>query len=180
MSVKDIIKNNLIECSKDEFTDKAFHHSYEYVYPDLLERFYDEPNNILEVGIYKGGGLKFLHDTFLKSNIFGIDNTLSNFKLDLNIFNRIKLLPEMEQDDINIELLPELDIIIEDASHEMTKSIKTFEILRPKLKKNGVYIIEDIYPWFVDLYKNIGYFQIIDVRHIKNRGDDVCAVYFNN
>lgn len=180
MNIKDIIKNNLIECSKDEFTDKAFHHSYEYVYPDLLERFYHESNNILEVGIDKGGGLKFLHDTFLKSNIFGIDGNLSNFKLDLNIFNRIKLLPEMQQDSIDINLLPELDIVIEDASHEMSKSIKTFEILKPKLRKNGIYIIEDIYPQFVDLYKNIEYFEIIDVRHIKNRGDDVCAVYYNN
>lgn len=178
--IKQIIKNNLIRCSENEFTDKAFWHAYEFMYPDLLSKYYGRVNNILEIGIYKGGGLKFLHDTFENSKIIGSDLDYSKLELDLNIYNRLELLPPSDQININVDLLPMLDIVIEDASHEMEKSISSFNRIKPKLNKGGIYVIEDIYPQYVEKYKALNFFMLIDIRHIKNRGDDVCAVYIQS
>lgn len=178
--IKEIIKNNLIDCSKNEFTDKAFWHAYEFMYPDLLSKYFGKTNNILEIGIYKGGGLKFLHDTFENSKIFGSDNDYSKIELDLQKYTRLKLLPESDQTEINTELLPWLDIVIEDASHDLNKSISTFNLLKPKLNLGGIYVIEDIYPQYINQYKSLNHFKLIDITHIKNRGDDVCAIYIKS
>ena len=76
-----------------------------------------------------------------------------------------------------MEKLPELDFVTEDGSHQFNDSIATFELLEPKLKDGGVYIIEDVYPYFVDSYEANGRFDIYDATGNQGRGDDVLAVY---
>jgi hypothetical protein len=177
MTIQEIIKTNLIKCSKNIATDKASSHSYEYVYPNLLEKYYNKQNNILEVGVGNGGGLKFLHDTFTESHIFGSDIDCSKLQIDITDYPRLTLLPESDQTSIDISLLPDLDVVIEDASHDMEMSLKTFHLLKSKIKSGGVYVIEDIYPQFLEHYKKLDYFELIDLRHLKKRKDDVCAIY---
>ena len=134
----------------------------------------------MEIGVGHGGGLKFLHDSFEQANIFGSDQTYSLLKVDLKTLPRVKLLPTSDQIDINTNLLPKLDIVIEDASHQFKYSIQTFDRLKNSLNKGAIYIIEDVYPEFVNLYKKTRpEFVLHDLSQIKNRNDDRCAVYVN-
>ena len=61
----------------------------------------------------------------------------------------------------NTELKDEFDIIIEDGLHTQSANISFFENSIHKLKKNGYYIIEDVYfdtsPYnnFIDRWKKI-------------------------
>ena len=47
-----------------------------------------------------------------------------------------------------------LDLVIDDASHEIDKSIESFNIIFPYLSSRGIYIIEDL--------------QCFDTKHNKN------------
>ena len=59
----------------------------------------------------------------------------------------------------------------------MSNSLKTFEIIQPILNPGAVYVIDDVYPEFLDAYEEDGRFDMYDAREIKNRADDVLAVY---
>ena len=137
-------------------------------------------NNILEIGIGGGGGgLRILSDIFPESKIFGIDNDIKRCNLfDLETLPNVQLFEFNQCDEKMLEKLPMLDFVIEDASHEMHMSIKTFEILEKKLNLGAVYVIEDIYPHFFNEYLKDGRFEMIDLRECKGRGDDVLAVYY--
>lgn len=179
-SVQEIIKNKIIEMSELNLTDKGLWHSYYEVYPFLLDSFLENPNknyNILEVGIYAGGMLRGLSELFPKSNIYGVDWDLTNIQIDLKNFSNITLIQSHQCDSSFVDSLPMLDFVTEDASHQMDESMKTFNLLEPKLNKGALYVIEDIYPQFYDAYVQDQRFDIYDVRDIKGRGDDVIAVY---
>ena len=172
-----IIKEKINEYSDKGLTDKSTYHSYDTIYPKLLDRFIGRNNNILEIGTGHGGGLKFLSESFPESTIYGLDHDYSILKIETENTN-IKLLEQMDQNNARlIEMLPMLDIVIEDASHIYTKSIKTFEMLVNKLNEGALYIIEDIYPKYLNYYNNDPRFEIYDLRANKGRGDDIIAVY---
>lgn len=170
------IKEKFIELTKIGLTDKADYHAYEEVYPFLLYKYLGKECNIAEIGIGHGGGLRILSDLFPESKIYGVDYNLGILKIDTEGTN----IEVFQCDQTSAELqtiLPELDIVIEDASHQFDKSIKTFELLEPQLKSGAIYIIEDVYPQFVQSYRNDGRFEIYDATEIKGRGDDTLAVY---
>ena len=172
-----IIKEEMIRVTNMGLTDKADYHAYEELYPQLLEKYLGKKNNILEVGTAKGGGLLFLSNCFPESNIFGLDHNYSAIEVTFEREN-VKLLKETDQTDPSfIDDLPDIDIVIEDASHSHELSIKTFNIVLPKLKPGSIYIIEDVYPEFKDLYIKDGRFEVIDISHIKGRGDDIVDIY---
>lgn len=172
-----IIKDEMISVTNMGITDKASYHAYEEIYPKLLESYLGKENNILEVGTAKGGGLLILSNAFPESTIYGIDRDYSQLVVDFEGKN-VKLLKETDQCDPSFAIdLPEIDIVIEDAAHNYTQSIGTFEILLPKLRSGAIYIIEDVYPEFVESYIRDGRFEIIDISHIKGRGDDRVAIY---
>lgn len=178
--IKEQIKEKIIEVTNLGLTDKADYHSYDDVYPSLLEKFIGKKNNILEIGIGGGGGgLKILSDLFPESNIYGIDYDLSICTLfDLSTLPNIELFEFDQCDPKILDNLPMLDFVIEDASHDMVKSIQTFELLESKLNPGAVYVIEDIYFNFYDSYITDGRFEMIDLRDVKRRGDDILAVYY--
>tara|TARA_B100000902_G_C26918112_1_gene720314 strand:+ start:89 stop:676 length:588 start_codon:yes stop_codon:yes gene_type:complete len=173
------IKDKFIEVSKLGLTDKADYHAYEEVYPYLLDKFLGRKCNILEVGVAKGGGLKILSELFPESNIYGIDWNLSQMQVDIDSLPNVQVFSGDQRDPALMEKLPELDFVTEDASHQFNDSITTFELLKEKLKYGAVYVIEDVYPQFVNSYEVDGRFDIYDATKIKGRGDDVLAVYNN-
>jgi fibrillarin-like rRNA methylase len=172
-------------------TDKAalyaqIGHSYENAYPHLLERFLEkEEFNMLELGIHKGYSLEMWAKIFPQANIYGLDfdHSLIDPYANLNQKN-IKILPQASQTDPSIlNFIPNMDLIIDDASHEPNLTIKSWEIYRNKLNKNGLYIIEDVPSSIFDeaifpkLFKDN--FKLIDLRSIKGRDDDIILYYEN-
>jgi hypothetical protein len=172
-------------------TDKAARsskigHSYDLVYPELLNKYLSlESFNMLELGIHKGYSLEMWSKIFPKAQIYGLDidhNIIDEF-VNLN-FPNIHILPEISQNDIKIlDLIPDMDLIIDDASHRPDLTIQSWEILNPKLKHGGIYIIEDVPPSIFDdhvfpkSFKDN--FKLIDLRKEKNRDDDIILYYEN-
>jgi len=172
------IKDKIIEVTKLGLTDKADYHAYEEVYPYLLDKFIGTKCNLLEVGSGYGGGLKILSELFPDGNVYGVDHNTGLLKINIEEYSNLEVFQSDQCDSSFINNLPMLDFVTEDASHQMEQSIKTFEILEPKLNPGAIYAIEDVYPEFYDAYVSDGRFKIFDVRDKKGRADDVIAVYY--
>jgi len=175
--VQQNIKDKIIKLSEEMLTDKGSTHSYDEVYPFLLDKFIGKKCNMLEVGMSFGGGMQLLSELFPESTIYGLDWDISLLKIDVDEFSNMSIFECSQTDPDLPNKVPMLDFVTEDCSHQMQNSIKTFELLEPKLNPGAVYVIEDIYPEFYDAYCADGRFDIYDVRDVKNRVDDVIAVY---
>lgn len=122
---------------------------YFYIY-DRLFREYREKNHpltIMEIGVDRGGSLeiwkKYLPEG---SKIHGVDiNPKCNeISFSENIFFHLGSAADrsfMEKTFDNTEF----DIILDDGSHICSDVIETFNIMFPKIKNGGLYIIEDLH-----------------------------------
>lgn len=131
-------------------TDKYGVHYYTPNYQTHFEAFKNKKINLLEVGVggYKnplsgGNSLRMWKAFFSRAKIFAID-IYDKKQLEED---RITIFKGSQIDysflDSIISDIGSLDIIIDDGSHINTHVITTFEYLFPKLKKGGIYVIED-------------------------------------
>tara|TARA_R100000008_G_scaffold79371_1_gene61001 strand:+ start:266 stop:1093 length:828 start_codon:yes stop_codon:yes gene_type:complete len=73
------------------------------------------------------------------------------------------------------------DIIIDDGSHKINDQINTLVNFYPKLKTNGLYIIEDLESkGYLKYFDSLAEHMCVDLREIKNRWDDMCIVIRKN
>lgn len=129
--------------------------------PELLALYYDwvvplAPQNVVEVGVAGGGAAALLMEWFQPAKLCLVDIedvTTPNFKsylktetaknihcfLDVDQSNKTRLEQVMKSQFLG----EKLDLVIDDASHLYEPALATFETLFPKLRPNGVYIIED-------------------------------------
>jgi len=147
-------------------TDKCdeYHVHLRESYLDIHEKYYEElrgsPINFLELGIKRGCSLRLWKEYFPEASIHGVDvNPNCQFDDD-----RIHT-HQASQDDseflLNLsETVGGFDIILDDASHINSLTIKSFDILYDKcLRNDGVYIMEDLGNSYVDLSKSAGYWD---------------------
>lgn len=157
---------NLTELMDHFQSDKGtLNHNYTQIYEKYLEPFRNDPLVFLEIGVggenvpnLGGNSLRAWEEYFPNGAIYGIDIYDKKF-VDRG---RIKTF-QGSQDDPKFlnNVLSEIgtpDFILDDGSHISVLTIKTFEILWPRLKKGGIFIIEDLecsYRWdfggFVEL-----------------------------
>ena len=168
--------------------DKGTVHSYIPEYERLFTPYRNKKINILEIGIAYGESLELWYKYFNKASIFGADIH------EKEIFSD-QYKPGGYKDDerftiwISDATKPEFldvigdtkfDIIIDDGSHQLHDQVDTFKLLKPRMKKGGLYIIEDIGNILIDeiefeeLHDNM---ETIDLRHKKKRADDAMVVY---
>jgi hypothetical protein len=182
MTFNQKIKQILIEYSQKGLTDKANGHSYEYAYPNLLEKYESTKNfTLLEVGTWRGHSLSIWSELFPNGTIYGSDNDYTPLEIDIKQYHNLILTEPGSQDNPDtFKGLPKFDVIIDDASHQKDLTMSTFKILKSFLKKGGTYIIEDVNDWSEggsysdDFLSN---FERIDLRRVKNRMDDVMLVH---
>ena len=159
-------------------TDKGTTHSYLDSYASLLQPYMDKQINLLEIGVDYGYSLALWRKYFDKAKIYGIDNRdVLKFNDDVNVTfydaNDPSIINKFYSD-------IEFDIIIDDASHEVEHQALRVPIYLPKLRSGGIYIIEDIQSLDNegDLLKSLGpNVEVLDLRGIKNRPDDVLMIY---
>jgi hypothetical protein len=122
---------------------------YDHGFIDIYEPYFNDISNskhILEIGVYYGGSLKYLSDKFKDGNIYGIDiEDKTQYDED-----RVKtyIVNQEDRDSLNgflKEVDVEFDIIIDDGGHTMKQQQVSFGILFKRLKKGGIYILEDLH-----------------------------------
>jgi len=134
----------------DKAKNRTSHYTYLEYYENIFKDINDETKTVFEIGTYYGNGILTLSEYFANAQIISIDKKI----IDV-VYSKIKdrdncFIYECDQTDRDklLQIVNKhcecIDIIIDDASHEVRKTIETFEILYPKLKKGGYYIIEDL------------------------------------
>lgn len=166
-------------------TDKETKHCYiSQVYTKLFEEK-KESKKILEIGVRFGGSILLWKDYFLNAQIYGLDNKKCEI---LSNENRITFLKKNAYTKETASFVGDnFDIIIDDGPHTIDSMIFVIQHYSKLLNTNGVLIIEDIqsYSWYETLIKyttDIKFlsYDILDLRHIKNRYDDMLFVLRHN
>lgn len=116
-----------------------------------------EPRNLFEVGIFEGGSTALLAEIANLRKLVAVDIKRSpNAALDQFLRDRAHdeqvgvhwgvdqadglTLTRIYQDEFGSEAL---DLVIDDASHFLAESRRTFEALFPLLREGGIYVLED-------------------------------------
>lgn len=129
---------------------------------DQYERFYSgrqvsDYKNILELGMWDGGGLVFWNEFFKPRKIVGLDiqqvkdsKYLESYKQNRGCEASVRTYWGVDQTDakrlreiIKEEFDAPLDLVIDDASHQYEATKRSFETLFPLIRPGGFYIIED-------------------------------------
>lgn len=130
-------------------------HGYSVIYDNMFKDMRELPLNILEIGLGDDAGSAYLWaEVFPNAQIYMADydrNKLQRFS-NINTRVHVKYVDQSNQPSIKnlANEVPEMDLIIDDGSHYNDHIIKSFQELFPKLKKGGMYIIEDTYQSYTE------------------------------
>ncbi len=131
-------------------SDKSIGHYYTKDYMTHFKAFKYKRIKLLEIGVggydnpnLGGESLRMWKKYFPFGLIFSIDI----FDKSLLQENRVKIFKGSQRDNFFLtEVINEIgepDLIIDDGSHINEDVIETFELLFPKLKDGGIYVVED-------------------------------------
>lgn len=123
--------------------------------------------DLLEVGVFNGDSVNYFAEMFTHKDsvIYGVD--IRPPVLELN--PKVKFIltgqdnPEILQNIDN----KKMDIIVDDASHDPTLTLNTFNLLWDVVKEGGWYIVEDWHPAILPGMANV-------VTQITERIKDDC------
>jgi hypothetical protein len=141
----------LAELARKHGTDKEGGHSYAKIYERHFAALREKQIALLEIGV--GGydnpnagasGLRMWKEYFPNAQIIGLDYyDKAPLKED-----RIDIFQGSQDDPVVlnhiVQKYGELDIVIDDGSHQNSHVIASFKMLFPKLKADGIYVIEDM------------------------------------
>lgn len=160
-------------------TDKNTAHSYLETYEKLFKSYKDQDIVFLEVGVREGGSLRLWGDYFTKAIIYGYDIIDSAIP---NIFNKrthyvVKDINEITSDEVDNM---KITIALDDGSHTLPDQLEFVKKFYPHILKGGMVVVEDIQNIDSDKkhFEELGYpFEIIDLRNVKGRYDDVIFLF---
>lgn len=132
----------------------SIRHRYDRVYESALQHLRKEKFNLLEVGIFKGNSLESWVEYFPEATLFGIDIFKRVPAGDIPILNhpRVKWCKCNSIKGPNDEFKElvgdtKFDVIIDDGLHTHDSQRCTFRNFFSYLKEDGVYFIEDVWPF---------------------------------
>jgi 23S rRNA U2552 (ribose-2'-O)-methylase RlmE/FtsJ len=159
--------------------DKGSTHSYIESYEKLLEP-YRNGCNLLEIGLALGDSIKLWDEYLENSKILGVDiSVVFDLKKTKNEVAIVEA-DATKLDFLNLIKDTMFDVIIDDGSHMEKDQVNTFNMLKGKMNKGGIYIIEDILALDsnINMFKGLhGNCEVIDLRKVKGRFDDVLIIY---
>jgi hypothetical protein len=183
MSLEQLVDN--------ERTDKNTVHSYLPLYQELLKSKKETAQNVLEVGIYKGGSIKLWSDFFTNATIYGLEDgtdiiSINDTLEDLKNKNNIKLYLSHDAYDEGVFKLNFLDkdvkfdLLLDDGPHSLESMIKFIKLYSQIMTDDGILIIEDVQEYeLIEILKSVvpdhlkKYIKVYDLRKNKNRWDDI-------
>lgn len=151
----------LCELATKYGTDKCNWHHYTQHYHEMFKDRRDKVKTVLEIGIgdsamknpsgepYEpGASLRMWRDYFPNAIIFGLDNNMSVLVGEERIVSSY-----CDQGDtgqlwnIRTKMGKGFDLIVDDGSHVPEHQSNTARILVPILGPEGIYVIEDVWPY---------------------------------
>ena len=178
-------------------------HNYIPGYTNLFENIRYNVNNILEIGIgsiengqmggvvslgYKtGNSLKCWSEYFPNAKVYGLDifehKELNTDKITTFVADQGN---ETDLQNVINNIDCELDIIIDDGSHQGPHQVISFMFLHKFLSKTGIYVIEDVQPQNIEKFIDLSIFppdfqvfikenftiKCFDTRNTIGRADD--------
>lgn len=178
---------NLTDIVLNGRTDKNTGHSYLNLYQELLVDKKETAKNILEIGIASGGSIKLWRDFFTNATIYAldimhIDNVWNELKNDSKIILYTSI-DAYNEDFLKTHFLSKnlkFDFILDDGPHTLDSMKKFINLYSLLMTEDGILIIEDIQHWdWIEILKSEvpehlkPFIQVYDLRHIKNRYDDI-------
>jgi 8-demethyl-8-alpha-L-rhamnosyltetracenomycin-C 2'-O-methyltransferase len=129
-------------------TTKLGHASYMRAYASELDRHRLSIKTVLEMGIGDGSSLRMWADYFPHAQIYGLDIAPNEYRFTEEERLRITCV-QGDQADGNVlselqVLLPQIDIVIDDAGHDVRKQQVALRFLWPLVTSGGWYVIEDL------------------------------------
>lgn len=162
------------------YGDKGTVHTYIQEY-ELLFKPFRNGCTLLEIGVYQGGSILMWDDYFTDSHIIGVDINDPEFEI-ADCKNKVTLIKANATQPVLLDHLGDvkLDIVIDDGSHNIFDMVASFELIKDRMNKGGIYIIEDVQQF--DVHATVlaalhPSFQFIDNRSLHGRYDDVLAIY---
>jgi hypothetical protein len=170
-------------------TDKFSLHSYLETYTKYLAPYRDLPGYVMELGILGGHSLLMWEEYFTQAAVYGMDlcdqpvGGIGDLRPLIAEGTHNIFLGDASHSHLADELFPgiQFNVIIEDGGHNIEAQLAIYENFGKRLAPGGLYIIEDI--WDIDASReqlqNIDpsrEVEIIDLRHVKGRFDDLLVV----
>ena len=126
--------------------EKIVSHNYSKFYDKYFKNFKKDKINLLELGSHEGKGLASFFFYFPNSDLIGAN--INPFQMQFSSKRLTELFVDVSSSrsihSLSDYLKEDLDIIIDDASHNLKDILTAFGILFKKLKSGGCYVIEDM------------------------------------
>ncbi|MFN2518006.1 MAG: class I SAM-dependent methyltransferase [Jatrophihabitantaceae bacterium] len=153
--------------------DKWVH--YFPIYTRHLERFRARAVKVLEIGVYRGGGLELL------AGYLGPQAKLVGLDIDEDAVRAVRgRFPVVLGDQADPDVLRKIndehgpfDVIIDDGGHTMEQQIATIETLFPLLNDDGIFVVEDTHTSYWSEFGGGLYAPESFVEWAKPRVDDL-------
>lgn len=144
------MKKNLIELYSEHTGKVSDKWS---LYFEVYDRIFKDKRNdslsMLEIGIQNGGSLEIWAQFFPNASaIIGCDINKKCLELNYSVPSIRLFVGDANEHKINqgiIGVAKELDIVIDDGSHQSSDIIKSFSLYFPLLTSGGIYIAEDLH-----------------------------------
>ena len=145
------------------------------IYERHLSRFVGTAARVLEIGVFRGGGLDLLAD------YLGEDITLVGMDIDAHAAEladeRFSVFIGDQSDPDHLLALHDqygpFDCVIDDGGHTIDQQITSAEVLFPLLNDGGTYLIEDVHTSYWPEFLDRGDFTLLD--WVRDRLDDLNA-----
>jgi len=149
------------------------------IYERYLSRFVGSNVRVLEIGVFRGGGIDLLAD------YLGPAAHLVGFDIDPTARDltdpRFPVVIGDQANPADLARVQEehgpFDVIIDDGGHTVNQQITSAEVLFPLLNDAGVYLIEDVHTSYWDEYRDAGAVSLLDWA--RERLDDLNAYHFS-
>lgn len=142
-------------------TDKA---SNGHNYCEIYERYFDKRRNdpivLLEMGVQFGYSIRLWLEYFPKALVFGVDVGNEHGITDPRYTHFVTSMTNAEFWKTSHL---SFDLVVEDASHRARDTMQAFELVWPRVKPSGLYIIEDVQTWWDEWFQTD---QYMDNGHV--------------
>ena len=119
-------------------------HKYAVYYEMFIKKIKKKKLNILELGSFKGNATASFFFYFKNSFIYSLDLYPDLFTYKSKRIKNFKIDNSSEKELLSLSKKTKYDIIIEDAGHYIKDQIITLFTLFPKLKKKGIFVVEEL------------------------------------